>query len=285
MKALILFWLCTTSLLQAEGFGFASITSVTHENSRSLEHHSLSVTIHPWGDSGWSKVSLHIRPHSKHSYKGASLTVYDETGKKSLLRVEMTSDDQIKKNSDGVVVSDGVRVDFSIADELIDGAEIQYQLFADENVQEVHLCEIPRGKLRRLAVPPEPEQFLRGSWSAFGPMWKNDIRAMEPKPKRPLKITAKIDENQWIIYRNGREMVRARYEIQGMIEQDRLIQVVLETADGQQDVKTHFLFERIHDDKFIVLDCGADWESRGLLGHYFRAEQNGAEQVEAPDAE
>lgn len=145
MKALLLSLLVmTTPASLAEGV--ASMTSVTAANGKSLPHHGLAVICK--SQHGKTFVDLVFRPRKETPFVACSLTIHDKTGEKILLQV----DPEIHRASRLEGAPEGSRVFFHVADGLVDGVEIRYQLRANENQR--HVFTIERGELQKVADLP-----------------------------------------------------------------------------------------------------------------------------------
>lgn len=148
MKQLLLLAFFATMMAPASfAEGVASMTAVTAASRSSLSHHELTVVCR--SQKGRTFVDLTFRPKKDTPFVACSITIYDKAGDKILLQI----DPEIRRIQKLEGGSDGARVYFHIADELVDGAQIRYHLRANEN--QTHVYTIERGALRGLAARPD----------------------------------------------------------------------------------------------------------------------------------
>lgn len=149
MKTTLLsvFTLIVMLIPAAHAEGIASMTNVTAENGKSLEHHGLAVICK--SQEGKTFVDLIFRAEKETPFTSCSITVYDQSGKKILLQI----DPEIQRAGKIKGLPEGKRIYFHIADEFLDQVEIMYHLHA--NKFQSHVFRIQQGQLSKLAKLPQ----------------------------------------------------------------------------------------------------------------------------------
>lgn len=141
IAALVL--LAAPVLTQVSAEGIASMTTVTLENAKQLEHHGLAVIRR--SQNGKSYIALIIRPTKGHPLISCNVRLYDKRGEKILFQIDPKIGSAPK--IDGL--PDGARVYFHVADDLVSDVQIRYHL--DANESQSHVFTIPLGQLARIA--------------------------------------------------------------------------------------------------------------------------------------